>query len=180
MLAMVTGGSGFLGRYVIKELMKHPEVNAIISISRSVPESHIFFGDSQRWIHCEDSVDIENEAAVASTLYSYKPDVIFHLAANPVVKENALRPCDISRTNIMGTHHLLAHCKEGTRFAFASSATVYGDQYGEEYGTKPLPTSVYGATKLASEHLIRAYASLGKIGGQRWPRSKTWGCSGLG
>jgi UDP-glucose 4-epimerase len=91
-----------------------------------------------------------------------------------------IAPTAILDDNIKATHNLLHWCKEGTHFLFASSIVVYGNSvsyaistqdYTEEHvkwqtdWVEPVtedatcnPTSLYGITKLASEHLIKAYS----------------------
>jgi nucleoside-diphosphate-sugar epimerase len=66
------------------------------------------------------------------------------------------------RRNLVASHRVFeAAAAAGTRVVFASSSSVYGD--AERLPTpeeaKPLPISPYGITKLAAEHLARAYAT---------------------
>lgn len=51
--------------------------------------------------------DIRNRAALASALKDAKPDIVFHLAAQPLVKKGYEHPVETFETNIMGTVHLL-------------------------------------------------------------------------
>jgi nucleoside-diphosphate-sugar epimerase len=65
------------------------------------------------------------------------------------------------RRNVLATQRVFeAAVAAGTRVVFASSSSVYGE--AERYPTpeevEPLPLSPYGITKLACEHLARAYA----------------------
>jgi len=91
-------------------------------------------------------------------------EAVFHLAANPEVKLSSTCPEIHYQQNVVATFNLLeAIRKTGNikTFIFTSSSTVYGEPTKiptpEDYA--PLkPISVYGASKLACEALISAYA----------------------
>jgi UDP-glucose 4-epimerase len=91
-------------------------------------------------------------------------DTIFHLAANPEVRVSTTDPEVHFRQNVVTTFNLLEYVRKtqkNPKFVFASTSAVYGEPdiipTPENYA--PLkPISVYGATKLACEALITAYA----------------------
>ena len=93
-------------------------------------------------------------------------DEVYHLAANPEVNAKNASPEDHFRQNIEATFNLLEAMRrsgEQKFIAFTSSSTVYGEAETiptrENYG--PLvPISPYGASKLACEALLTAYASM--------------------
>jgi UDP-glucose 4-epimerase len=93
-------------------------------------------------------------------------DEVYHLAANPEVNAKNASPEDHFRQNIEATYNLLEAMKRSGKqkfIAFTSSSTVYGEAETiptrEDYG--PLvPISLYGASKLACEALLTAYASM--------------------
>ncbi|MBC8462768.1 NAD-dependent epimerase/dehydratase family protein, partial [Candidatus Bathyarchaeota archaeon] len=93
-------------------------------------------------------------------------DEVYHLAANPEVNAKNASPEDHFRQNIEATYNLLEAMRrigEQKFIAFTSSSTVYGEAETiptrEDYG--PLvPISLYGASKLACEALLTAYASM--------------------
>ena len=95
-------------------------------------------------------------------------DVVFHLAANPEVRVGSQNPKVIYENNIATTFNLLEAMRKHNvkHLIFTSSSTVYGEAKivptPEDYS--PLkPISVYGASKLACEALISAYAHTFKI-----------------
>lgn len=141
-----------IGRAMMEALRFHPRVDAVLGIARSISpteQSDVF------------KCDITDPVQVAHVMREWKPDTIFHLAANPIVKEDETQPFSISHTNILGTHHLLHNAPHGSRFIFASSATVYGQSVCDKWIDEENPTkpdSIYGATKLASEALVNAYS----------------------
>jgi nucleoside-diphosphate-sugar epimerase len=87
-------------------------------------------------------------------------DGVFHLAGQPGVRSfGDVFPLYLRR-NVLATQRILEACTAtGTRVVFASSSSVYGE--AEAYPTPedatPRPISPYGITKLACEHLARAY-----------------------
>jgi len=91
-------------------------------------------------------------------------NVIFHLAANPEVKIGSTDPSIHFQQNVVATYNLLERVRraeEGPILVFTSTSTVYGEALKiptpEDYA--PLkPISTYGASKLACEALISAYA----------------------
>ena len=91
-------------------------------------------------------------------------DIIFHLAANPEVKIGSTNPNIHFQQNIVATHKLLESIRKNKNkptLIFTSTSTVYGEPTKmptpEDYA--PLkPISTYGASKLACEALISAYA----------------------
>jgi UDP-glucose 4-epimerase len=98
-------------------------------------------------------------------------DRLFHLAANADVRFNTLHPTKTFNQNTIVTFNVL----EGMRFAgvrkiaFSSTGSVYGEAAifpTPEDAPFPVQTSLYGATKLASEGLIAAYCK--SFGFQAW------------
>ena len=87
-------------------------------------------------------------------------DGVFHLAGQPGVRSFGDVFALYLRRNVLATQRVLEACNaSGTRLVFASSSSVYGE--AEAYPTPedatPRPISPYGITKLACEHLARAY-----------------------
>src|SRR3989442_7954586 len=92
-----------------------------------------------------------------------RADVVYHFAANPDVRLGRAGTKPSIDENVIVTHRVLEACRAAKvpQVVFPSTSTVYGEAAAvptpEDYG--PLePISVYGATKLASEALLSAYA----------------------
>jgi UDP-glucuronate 4-epimerase len=88
-------------------------------------------------------------------------DGIFHLAGQPGVRSFGFLFADYVRRNVLATQRVFEAVDRGTRVVLASSSSVYGEAetYPTPEDTPPLPISPYGVTKLACEHLARAYAT---------------------
>ena len=97
-------------------------------------------------------------AADALDLAGY--DGVFHLAGQPGVRSfGDVFPLYVRR-NVLATQRVLeSAAAAGVRVVFASSSSVYGEaeSYPTPESAEPRPISPYGITKLACEHLVRAY-----------------------
>ena len=163
MRVLVTGGAGFIGSHLVDYLIDGGrEVRVFDNLSAgSLGNLRSWEGDSRLSFVKGDLLDPE---AVIGALDSC--DAVYHLAANPEVRASKASPGDHFRQNVEATYNLLEAVRRvgGVELlAFASSSTVYGEAVvvptPEDYG--PLkPISHYGASKLAAEALISAYASL--------------------
>ena len=140
---LVTGCSGFTGRYVGAALASK----------------------GYRVIDAEDSgapFDLTQPASVAAVLQEARPDYVIHLAALSFVGHNDATA--FYAVNTVGTANLLeAILKAGSkprRVVIASSANVYGNAQVEPIteATSPAPVNHYAASKLAMEALVRTYA----------------------
>ena len=98
-------------------------------------------------------------------------DVIFHLAANADVRFGPDHPSKDLEQNTIVTHRVLEAARVAgvKRFVFSSTGSVYGEAEvvpTPEDAPFPIQTSLYGASKLACEGLIAAYAE--SFGIQAW------------
>jgi nucleoside-diphosphate-sugar epimerase len=138
-LILVTGAAGFIGSHVVDRLA----------------------ADERRDVRAVDRVDADLATADLDPLLD-GVDVVIHLAARPGVRPSWDEFESYVADNVVGTERLLAAAgRAGTveRFVYASSSSVYGNATG--YPTTedalPAPVSPYGVTKLAGEHLCRAF-----------------------
>lgn len=153
----VTGGCGFLGRHLVRELLDRGARRIQILDNLSAGSEDWLPPDPRLQLHIG---DIRRPQEVRPALEGV--DLIFHLAA-PTDVRAALRDCrqDIDQ-GILGTATLLecAHAMGISKLVFASSSCVYGNnsaQPAREEAGPLLPASLYGASKLAAEGLISAY-----------------------
>jgi UDP-glucose 4-epimerase len=91
-------------------------------------------------------------------------DWVFHLQANADVRRGLEHPARDLEQNTIATSNVLEamRAKEVTRIAFSSTGSVYGEPElfpTPEDAPFPIQTSLYGASKLACEGLIAAYAA---------------------
>lgn len=162
MKALVTGGAGFIGSHMVDYLVKNgKEVRVFDNLAS---------GDMKNLEHCIGNPlfeMMEGDLLDRDTLDQAVNgcNEVYHLAANPEVNAKNASPEDSYRQNIEATYNLLEAMRASGKqkfIAFTSSSTVYGEAEKiptkEDYG--PLvPISMYGATKLACEAMLTAYAS---------------------
>ena len=153
---VVTGAAGFLGSHVAEALNTAGDEVVAIDIftdyyDPALKEANAAELDVLR-------VDLAEDAladAVANV------DGVFHLAGQPGVRASFGESFELYvRRNVLATQRLFEAAAEAdVRVVWASSSSVYGE--AETYPTSedvvPRPVSPYGITKLACEHLARAY-----------------------
>lgn len=159
---LITGNTGFKGAWL--SLWLHQLGAEVIGLSDSVPTEPSLYniasaGDvtKQYW------VDVRDVKALEDVIKDEKPDMIFHLAAQSVVKRSFDDPLDTLTTNIIGTANLLNAVKVIDRkctVLIVTSDKCYDNKEWErgyvetdELGGK----DIYSASKACAEHVVYAY-----------------------
>jgi UDP-glucose 4-epimerase len=155
---LVTGGSGFIGTHLCRQLTKaghEVRVLDLVAPKTAVPGVHYERGD----------VRIASDV----TRLIDGVDAVYHFAAMVSVPLCQQQPIESYQTNLMATCQILeairresARQDRAVRLLFAGSSVVYGDlgQEGKatrEEGPLDWPPSFYGAQKLGSEHAIELF-----------------------
>lgn len=170
MKVVVTGGAGFLGQRLIRELLARGELTDAAGARRPIAE---IVAVDQVASPPADRVraavgDIGDPAFVREAVTG--ADSVFHLAA--VVSGAAEADFDLGmRVNLDGTRALLEALRaQGQRpkLVFASSVAVFGGALPEVVTdeTTPRPQSSYGVQKLIGELLVGDYARKGYLDGR--------------
>jgi len=159
--ALVTGGAGFIGSHLVDALMESGGRVVVVDNLSSGSVDNL-----RRWLEHPDfrfvRADVRSLSELREATRDLDFDVVFHLAANPDVRRSAEDPGSAFKDNVVGTFNVLELAREKSVRAvvFTSSSTVYGDPkripMDEEHVLEPI--SVYGATKVAGEALLSAYA----------------------
>lgn len=173
MRILVTGGAGFIGSAVCRQLAANPG-NHVVNVDKLTYAGNL---TSLRQIENYPNyrfvqADICDDATMLDLLRSENIDAVMHLAAESHVDRSIDGPGAFIETNIVGTFRLLnaalaywrelpADAKSAFRFHHISTDEVFGDLpfdsgiFTEE--TPYAPSSPYSASKAASDHLVRAW-----------------------
>ncbi len=140
---LITGGTGFVGKYLIS-LLKERENYEIFTLKS----------------------DIRYKDDLAAEIKEVRPDYVFHLAAQPFVPKAMEDPWETEEINVRGTLNLLENLHRLStplKMVYVSTADVYGRQdflslpYVESL--IPNPLNPYSGSKLAAESYCRQYAA---------------------
>lgn len=102
----VTGHTGFKGAWLAEWLLNlGAQVTGYSLPAPTTPALFTQLGLAERLHHVEG--DIRDAAKLTRALHQAQPDFIFHLAAQPLVRESYRTPVDTYATNVMGTLHVL-------------------------------------------------------------------------
>ncbi|PKH01861.1 dTDP-glucose 4,6-dehydratase [Psychromonas sp. MB-3u-54] len=173
MKILVTGGAGFIGSAVIRNIINNTK-DSVINVDKLTYagnlESLSEIEASERYSF--EQVDICDRAELDRIFEQYQPDAVMHLAAESHVDRSIDGPAEFIETNIVGTYQLLEATrqywnqldetrKSAFRFHHISTDEVYGDLEGPEdlftETTSYAPSSPYSASKASSDHLVRAW-----------------------
>ncbi|HEV8455362.1 MAG TPA: NAD-dependent epimerase/dehydratase family protein [Gemmatimonadales bacterium] len=159
MAHFVTGAAGFIGSHLVDRLLRDGhEVVGYDNFSTGQREFLAEARRSPRFALVEgDTLDLE-----ALTRAMKGTEFVFHLAANADVRYGTEHPRKDVEQNTLATFNVLEAMRiHGIRgIAFASTGSIYGEPKAfptPEDAPFPIQTSLYGASKLASEGLIQAY-----------------------
>jgi UDP-glucose 4-epimerase len=154
---LVTGGAGFIGSHLVDRLVRAGARVRVLDNLQAGREANLT--QSRREIDFR-VADLRDPDAVARAVQGCA--IIFHIGANASVPASVNDRDYDFRTNTLGTYHIAdAAIRHGVRrVVFASTAAVYGPpRYTPIDEAHPLdPISPYGASKLAAERLLVAYA----------------------
>lgn len=150
----ITGGSGFIGRYLVELLHKKHDITVFDTSKTQFNDVKFIKGD----ITDSKSVD----TAIKNS------DAVIHLAATLGVINTEKNPVKTLDVNIFGTKNVLEACKNNCvkKVIFSSSSEVYGEpiKIPIKESDKVIPITNYGISKLAAEEYIKAYSKKFGIG----------------
>lgn len=161
MHVLLTGGAGFIGTNLRKELERSPRVTAITILDdfSSGLESNVSdLGKKSTFVNGS----ILNTDLISPLVA--QADCIVHLAARPSVARSIDDPEATTLANVSGTINILEQIRQSglqKHFIFASSSSVYGANKKLPKSERDVcfPISPYAASKLAAETYALAYQS---------------------
>lgn len=178
---LVTGGAGFIGRWVVKSLLQDGHtVMAFDNLSNGSRRNVEEFEDNENFMFIQGNIN--NEELLKSIFKENKFDIIYHLAASINVQDSIDDPKTTFYNDTVGTFNILERARiqmfganakmqggkwvyddreerQPCKVVFMSTCMVY-DKAGEGgidelHPTKPI--SPYGGSKIAAENLVLSY-----------------------
>lgn len=157
---LVTGGAGFIGRWVVKRLLQDAHrVWILDDLSNGRIENIEEFINNECFMGLLEG-DIKN-VEIIDTLFHNNFDICYHLGASINVQDSIDDPRTTFENDVVGTFNLLEACrKSNTKIIFMSTCMVY-DRAFKETGiteTHPIkPVSPYSGSKVAGENIVLSY-----------------------
>src|SRR5687767_8010762 len=155
MSILVTGGAGYIGSHVVRQLGERGE--------RVVVLDNLSTGFRSAVLHGELVLgDTGDKELVTRLLREHGVTTVMHFAAHTIVPESVSDPLKYYGNNTCSTRSLLQSCVEAgvKNFVFSSTAAVYGIPPGDyaEESSPTAPINPYGTSKLMSEWMLRDLA----------------------
>lgn len=142
---LVTGGAGFIGSNLIKELVKDPN-NRVISLDD--------YSTGSKENHIAGATYIEGQTLDIEKLVTAQPDLVFHLGEYARVEKSFEDMPRVWKSNKEGTFAVLEFCrKHKSKLVYAGSSTKFGD------GGLGRSASPYAWTKASNTELVQNYGT---------------------
>jgi len=157
----ITGGAGFIGSNMADRLLSESDNEVVVYDNFSTGRRE-FLEDAlknPRFTLIEgDNLDLDSLTKAMKGC-----DFVFHFAANADVRMGCEHPRKDLEQNTIATYNVLEAMRSNNikRIGFSSTGSVYGEAEvipTPEDAPFPIQTSLYGASKLACEGLLAAYA----------------------
>jgi UDP-glucose 4-epimerase len=160
MSILVTGGAGYIGSHVVRQLRERNE-NVVVLDNLSTGFRSALLGAP---LVVGDTGDRE---LVSRLLREHRIETVMHFAAHTIVPESVSNPLKYYGNNTCSTRSLLQCCQEAgiKHFVFSSTAAVYGIPAGgaASEDSPTVPINPYGTSKLMSEWMLRDLAAASSL-----------------
>lgn len=167
---LVTGGAGFIGSAVVRQLIKSNNYNVVnidkLTYAGNLESLQDVSGSND---YVFEQVDICDKDGISRIFKQYQPVGILHLAAESHVDRSISGPGEFIQTNIIGTYNLLECAREyynqlidknNFKFVHISTDEVFGTLGDTGYFSETTPydpRSPYSSSKASSDLLVRAW-----------------------
>ena len=159
MNVLVTGGAGFIGRWVVGRLLEDENsVWVLDDLSNGISKNLDEFKNNS---NLNITIGSIKDIAVLSELFKNNFDVCIHLAASIIVQDSIDNPKRTFENDVIGTFNVLEEArKSNTKFMFMSTCMVYdtaqaSGAISENHATKA--ASPYAGAKLSGESMVQSY-----------------------
>jgi CDP-glucose 4,6-dehydratase len=160
---LLTGHTGFKGSWATLWLSSMGAHVTGLSLAPEAEPNLFQLADIEK--HCTSHIaDIRDQATITSIIQKSEPEIVLHMAAQPLVRRSYAGPVETFATNVMGTVHLLEalrHTPSAQTILVVTTDKVYENaDTGEAFvETAPLGGhDPYAASKAATEIVVQSYA----------------------
>lgn len=183
---LVTGAAGFIGSYLVMDLLKTIFPVTVIGIDNMndyydveikeyrLKEIQKIADERSSSIWKFVQADISDKSVVDVLFQIYKPSIVVNLAAQAGVRYSITNPDVYISSNLDGFYNILEACRHSyddgnagvEHLIYASSSSVYGGNTKVPFSTDDKvdhPVSLYAATKKSNELMAHAYSKLYNI-----------------
>ncbi|WP_418791012.1 dTDP-glucose 4,6-dehydratase [Phosphitispora sp. TUW77] len=160
MKVLVTGGAGFIGRWVVKRLLEEGHDVWVLDNLANGKLENIAELTSRKNLKEFIYADIKDKQIIRD-VFTNKYDICYHLAASINVQDSIDDPETTFANDVTGTFNVLEECrKHNTKMVFMSTCMVYDRAMidtgiDETWRTKP--ASPYAGSKIAGENMVLSY-----------------------
>lgn len=145
---LLTGSSGLLGHAVVKQLLLHHRVFAVVRTSPAIPEPNIDY------VVCDLTKPLDDSRLPKEI------DIVIHLAQSPHYRDFPNQAAHVFQVNCAAMANLLDYAVKAnvSHFIYTSTGSVYEPYAGDmTEQTKLDPPSFYANSKWIAERLLRSY-----------------------
>ena len=174
---LVTGSAGFIGFHLTKKLLENSfevigvdNINDYYDLNLKNSRIELLKKISRRYgsKFIIKQVSLQDSKKILDIFSTYKPKIVFNLAAQAGVRYSIENPESYIQSNIVGFSNILECCRNFKieNLVYASSSSVYGGNksmpFRENQGVDH-PVSLYAATKKSNELMAHSYSHLYKL-----------------
>lgn len=157
---LVTGGAGFIGRWVVKKLLGDGHKVWVLDNLSNGDKSNL-----DEFVHNSNFIEfIEGDIKcnqILERIFLNKFDVCYHLAASINVQDSIDDPTTTFQNDVVGTFYVLEECrKHNVKIVFMSTCMVYDKAESDEgidENNAVKPASPYAGSKIAGENMVLSY-----------------------
>lgn len=158
---LLTGGAGFIGRWVAKRLLEDGHQVWIVDDLSNGREDNLAEFRDHPGLKAFIAGDIKNEMMLERLFNEHRFELCYHLGASINVQDSIDDPRTTFNNDTVGTFYVMEQCrKHETKVVFMSTCMVY-DRCTDESGiteAHPIkPASPYAGAKIAAENMVLSY-----------------------
>ena len=160
---LITGHTGFKGSWLCMWLNKLGAVVSGLSLNESVSNPNLFTALNINYLVMDNRGDISDYQTCFDTVKKTKPEIVIHMAAQPLVRLSYSNPLQTYNTNVLGTANLLEairECESVQSIIVITTDKCY-ENIEKDYAYVETDAlggyDPYSSSKACAEHVVSAY-----------------------